>query len=139
LVLLFLLAGAGAYIAQQASELARARASILAAQENAAQPLRAGRDAFEKGDYQMAETHFSGLVAREPQNSEAHLWLGRAQLAKRDFASAAQSFEQAIRLQPAMYEAYLGAAGAYEAAGDTQKARRALSLAGEQLRQAAPR
>jgi TolA-binding protein len=101
-------------------------------------PMRAGRDAFESGDYQTAETQFASFAAREPQNPEAHYWLGRVQLARRNFVNAAQSFEQAIRIQPTMYEAYLDAAGAYEAAGDGQKAKRMLALAGEQLKLAAP-
>jgi uncharacterized protein HemY len=132
-----MLAGAGAYIVWRASDMARDKASISAMQDNQTQPLRVGRDALEKGDYQTAETHFASVVAREPQNPDAHLWLGRVQLAKRDFANAAQSFEQAIRLRPT-YEAYLDAAGAYEAAGEGQKARRMLGLAGEQLKQTAP-
>jgi TolA-binding protein len=107
-------------------------------QENMVHPMRAGRDAFESGDYQTAETQFGFFVAREPQNPEAHYWLGRARLARRDFVNAALSFEQAIRIQPTMYEAYLAAAGAYEAAGDGQRARRMLALAGEHLKQVAP-
>jgi serine/threonine protein phosphatase PrpC len=139
LILLLLVAAAGGYILWHASETARDKASLSSAQAILNAPMRLGRDAYERGDYQTAETQFASIIAREPQNPEAHLWLGRVQLSKRDFASAAQSFEQAIRLQPAMYEAYLSAAGAYEAAGENQKARRMLALAAEQLKQAAPR
>jgi TolA-binding protein len=138
-VLLFALAGAISYIVFNASGAALDKASIYSGQEGLVQPLQAGRDAFESGDYQTAETQFSSLAAREPQNPEAHLWLGRAQLAKGEFAIAAQSFEQAIRLRPTMYDAYLYAAGAYDAAGDGPKARRMLALGAEQLKQAAAR
>jgi serine/threonine protein phosphatase PrpC/TolA-binding protein len=138
LALLLMLAAAGAYIAWARSGTPGGPTSTPAGQENMIHPMRAGRDAFESGDYQTAETQFASFAAREPQNPEAHYWLGRAQLARRNFVNAAQSFEQAIRIRPTMYEAYLDAAGAYEAAGDGQKAKRMLALAGEQLKLAAP-
>ncbi|HKP88224.1 MAG TPA: protein phosphatase 2C domain-containing protein [Blastocatellia bacterium] len=137
--LMILAAAAVAYMKWPRSDSARDQTSNPAGQENPLQPLRDGRDAYEKGDYQTAETHFASLVSREPQNPEAHLWLGRAQLARRDLATAAQSFEQAIRLQPSMYEAYRDAALAYEVAGDSRKARRMLTLAAEQFKQSASR
>jgi serine/threonine protein phosphatase PrpC/TolA-binding protein len=138
LVLFFMLVAASAYTAWSWSGARRNQTSNPPVQENAIHTLRAGREALESGDYQTAELQFVSVLAREPQNPAAHYWLGRLLLARRDFANAAQSFEQAIRLQSTMYEAYLDAAGAYEATGDGQKARRMLTLAGEQLKQSAP-
>ena len=137
LILLLMIAAGGAYAVASGNWPGRNQTPNSNGQENMIHPMRAGRDAFESGDYYTAETQFAAFVAREPQNAEAHYWLGRVQLAKRDFVNAAQSFEQAIRIQPTMYEAYLAAAGAYEAAGEGQKSRRMLTLAGEQLKQAA--
>jgi serine/threonine protein phosphatase PrpC len=137
-ILLLMIAAAGAYMVGTKSGLVRNSTLTSTGQENMIHPMRAGRDAFDSGDYQTAETQFASFVAREPQNPEAHYWLGRVRLARRDFVNAALSFEQAIRIRPTMYEAYLDAAGAYEAAGDGQRARRMLALAGERLKQVEP-
>jgi serine/threonine protein phosphatase PrpC/TolA-binding protein len=103
-------------------------------------PLKAGRAAFDAGNYQAAAAQFAAAVEREPQNAEAHYWSGRAQLELNDYQKAALSFENAASRRPALYDAYVQAAAAYEAMGERVKAAQALSrYAEERRKQPAPR
>lgn len=114
------------------------KAPAIAANSNAARdPVRIGREAFERGDYPAAISELNSAVSREPQNPTARYWLGRSQLETGDNQAAAQSFEEAIRLQPAMRDAYLQAAVAYEAAGNRLKAAQMLALYNEKRREQA--
>ncbi len=87
-----------------------------------AEPMQAGREAFDKRDYQRAVAEFDAATKREPANAEARYWLGRAHLEQGQYEKALQNFEEAIRIQPATTEAYLHAAAAYSVEGKRDKA-----------------
>ena len=97
-------------------------------------PLRIGRDTFERGDYKIAAAEFESLVKREPSNARALYWLGRAQLEQREYDLAVKSLEEAIVRQPSLYDAYVQQAAAYEAMGEKSKAALALSRSAEERR-----
>ncbi len=97
-------------------------------------PLRTGREAFLKGDYQKAMTEFDSILMSDPENATARYWLGRAQLEQRDYQKAAQNFEQVITTRPQMYDAYIQAAAAYEAGGEKIKSAKMLYRYGEERR-----
>lgn len=99
-----------------------------------AEPMQAGREAFDKRDYQRAAAEFDAAIKREPANAEARYWLGRSQLEQGEYEKASQSFEEAIRIQPAMHEAYLQAAAAYSIDGKKDKAERMLRQYAERRR-----
>jgi len=99
-----------------------------------ADPLQAGREAFEKGEYKTAAVEFESLSKRDATNARAVYWLGRAQLEQRDYATAAKSFDEAITRQPSLYDAYAQQAAAYEAMGEKTKAAAALSRYAEERR-----
>ena len=103
-------------------------------QGGAADSLRPGREAYDKGDYKAASAEFEAVSKREPTNASALYWLGRALSEQRDYAGAARSFEEAINRQPSLYDAYLQQAGAYESMGDKQKAAAALTRYAEERR-----
>jgi serine/threonine protein phosphatase PrpC len=84
--------------------------------------LRAGRESFERGDYQGALNSFESLVKRDPQNATALYWLGRARLELRDYTAAAKDFEATISREPGMFDAYIQAAAAYHLMGEKAKA-----------------
>jgi TolA-binding protein len=98
------------------------------------EPMQAGREAFDKREYQRAAAEFDAAIKREPANAEARYWLGRAQLEQGEHEKASQNFEEAIRLQPAMAEAYLHAAAAYSIEGKRDKAERMLRQYAERRR-----
>ncbi|MCI0486154.1 MAG: protein phosphatase 2C domain-containing protein [Blastocatellia bacterium] len=136
-VLMALVLAAGSfYGGLRASEFVKRPPSEPNAANGESDPLRAGREAFERGDYQAAIAQFDSILQSKPDHAEAHYWMGRAQLEGREYQKAAQSFEQAINLKPAMKDAYLQAAAAYEAAGEKNKAAQMLSRYGEERRKA---
>jgi protein phosphatase len=89
---------------------------------DASDPLAAGRDGFDRGNYQSALASFSELLRDEPANVRARHWLARAQLETGEYALAAQNFDEVIRAEPLLYDGYIQAAAAYEAMGDKAKA-----------------
>lgn len=97
-------------------------------------PLQAGREAFEKGEYRIALAEFESLSKRDPSNVRGLYWLGRAQLELREYASAAKSFEDVTTRQPLMYDAYVQQAAVYELMGDKTRAAAALSRYVEERR-----
>lgn len=97
-------------------------------------PLHLGLEAFEKGDYKLAETEFESLSKREPLNAKAHYWLGRAHLERREYEMAVKSLEEAAARQPSMYDAYVQQAAAFEAMGEKSKAAAALLRYAEERR-----
>lgn len=124
-----LLMAAAFYAGLRAPEWLKNRAA--GAQAVAADPMQAGREAFESGAFQAAVIEFGSLVKRDPQNADARYWLGRAHLEQDEFAKAAESFEQAVKLQPGLLDAYVQAAAAYEADGKREDAARMLRRYGE--------
>ncbi len=99
-----------------------------------AEPMQAGRDAFNKQDYQRATAEFDAATKREPANAEARYWLGRSHMEQGQYEKALQNFEEAIRIQPAMTEAYLQAAAAYSIEGKRDKADRMMKQYAERRR-----
>ena len=99
-----------------------------------ADPLQAGREAFERGDYKAAASEFESVAKRDPSNAWALYWLGRSTLEQHEYAAAAKSLEDAIARQPLLYDAYVQQAAAYEAMGDRAKAVAALSRYAEERR-----
>lgn len=100
----------------------------------AADLLRRGREAFERGDYKSAAVEFDSLSKHDPSNPSASYWLGRALLEQGDYANAVKSFDEAIARQPSMRDAYVQQAAAYETMGEKAKAAAALSRYAEERR-----
>lgn len=132
LLVLVLVAGAF-YGGLRASDFIKSRASNANANREA-DPLKLGREAFERGDYKTAAAEFESLSKREPSNASALYWLGRAQLEQREYDSAVKSFEEAAARQPSILDAYVHQAAAYEAMGEKSKAASALSRYAEERR-----
>jgi tetratricopeptide (TPR) repeat protein len=130
LLVLVLVAGAF-YGGLRASDFVNKRLNIS---NGHADPLQAGREAFERGDYKTAAGEFESAAKRDPSNASALYWLGRATLEQREYATAARSFEDAIARQPLLYDAYVQQAAAYEAMGERAKAVAALSRYSEERR-----
>ena len=89
-MIVLLLIGGAFYGGLRASEWKGGQASNPAAPTD---PLKAGRAAFDQGNYPAAAAQFTTAVERDAQNPEAHYWLGRAQMETGDYAKAAASFE----------------------------------------------
>jgi TolA-binding protein len=121
LVALTLMA-ASFYIGLRVSDWTAKESSIAAGRVAPPDPLRQGREAFDKGDYQSAMAVLDSLLKREPQNVEARYWLGRTQFELGQYQTAAQNLEEVTRTQPALRDAYLYGAAAHEAAGSHVKA-----------------
>jgi serine/threonine protein phosphatase PrpC/TolA-binding protein len=121
LLSLVLLAG-GFYAGLRAPELMNKRASKKSSVREQADPMAAGREAFDRRDYAAAAAAFGAVQQREPQNAQAYYWLGRAQLEQGQYAEAARSLEQAVTLAPDMHDAYVQAAAALESAGERTRA-----------------
>lgn len=132
-LLVLVLVAAAFYAGLRASDFTGEGGSDANANQ-AIDPLRLGRDAFESGDYKLAAAEFESLLKREPSNAKAHYWLGRTRLEQREYEMAVRSLEEAATLQPEMYDAYLQQAAAYEAKGDKSKATSALLRYGEERR-----
>jgi protein phosphatase len=130
LLVLVLVAGAF-YGGLRASDFMNKRLSIS---DPHADPLQAGREAFERGDYKAATAEFESAAKRDPSNASALYWLGRAALEQREYAAAARSLEDAIARQPSFYDAYVQQAAAYEAMGERARAVAALSRYSEERR-----
>ena len=92
--------------------------SILQKSSNLQNPnelLLAGQCWFMQGDFKKSNELFEKLVAAEPSNSNAYLWLGRAQGRRAETSNplqapilasrARQSFEKAVELNPKNREA----------------------------------
>ena len=99
-------------------------------------PMKAGRAAFDQGNYAAAAVQFATVTERDAQNAEAPYWLGRAQMEAGDYAKAAASFEMAVARRPALFDAYAQAAQAYELAGEKVKAAQALQRGADERRKA---
>jgi TolA-binding protein len=137
LLVLVLIAGAF-YGGLRATDYIK-KGSSSPASNVALDPLQAGREAFEKGDYRGAQAEFESLSKRDPSNARALYWLGRAQLEMRDYEGAARTLEEATVRQPSMYDAYIQQAAAYEAMGDKNRAAASLArYAEERRKQPAP-
>ncbi|HEY9231700.1 MAG TPA: tetratricopeptide repeat protein, partial [Blastocatellia bacterium] len=125
--------GGAFYGGLRASEWKGRQASDPAAPTD---PLKAGRAAFDQGNYPAAAVQFTMAVERDAQNPEAHYWLGRAQMETGDYAKAAASFENAVMRRPTLFDGYAQAAQAYELAGDRAKAALLLARGAEERRKA---
>jgi serine/threonine protein phosphatase PrpC len=132
LVVIVLMAAAF-YAGLRASDWGKSKTSNAGVQE-ATDPLKAGRAAFDSGNLQAAAAQFAAIVERDSQNGEAHYWLGRAQMELSEYAKAILNFDHAIALRPALYDAYAYQAAAYEAVGDRAKAAQSLSRYAEERR-----
>jgi TolA-binding protein len=138
LVVLVLVAGAF-YAGLRASNYFNRKPEPDAGAVNvAADLMRAGREAFDRGDYRGAIAEFDSLARREPMNAKARYWLGRAQLEAGEYQQAAQNFDEVTRAQPSMHEAYLHAAAAYEAMGNRLRAAQMLDAYGDRRREQPP-
>ena len=122
------LMAASFYIGLRASDWLAKEPPVVTGPVAPPDPLRAGRDAFDKGDYQSAMTEFDSVFKREPQNVEARYWLGRAQFELGQYPQAAQNLEEVTKAQPAMRDAYIYAAAAYQATGNAWKAAQMIAL-----------
>ena len=132
-LIVLLLMGGAFYGGLRASEWKSKPTSEPAAPPD---PMKAGRAAFEQGNYQAAAAQLTAAVDRDAQNAEAHYWLGRAQMETGDYAKAAASFETALAQRPALFDGYAQAAQAYELAGERAKAAQMLQRGAEERRKA---
>ena len=100
-------------------------------------PMKAGRAAFDQGNYAAAAAQFTAAAERDAQNADASYWLGRAQLETGEYAKAAASFETAAARRATFFDAYTQAAQAYELTGERAKATQMLLRGAEERRKAA--
>ncbi len=140
-VLMYLLIGlvlvaASFYAGLRASEWRNDRASHLGIVDVGTDGLSAGREAFDRGDYQAAGNEFESVLRRDSENATALYWLGRARLERRDYAGAARDFEATISREPGMFDAYVQAAGAYQMMGEKAKAAEMLARHTDERRKA---
>lgn len=139
-MLLYLLIGlvliaASFYAGLRASEWRDARGLRMGA-DDAADDLRAGREAFDRGDYPAAGNEFELILRRDPESATALYWLGRARLERRDYAGAVKEFEASISREPRMFDAYIQAAAAYQLLGENAKAAEMLARHSDERRKA---
>lgn len=139
--LMYLLIGlvliaASFYAGLRASEWRNTRASQSGVTDAAADQLRVGREAFDRGEYQVAGSEFESILRRDSENATALYWLGRARLEQRDYAGAAKEFEAAISREPRMFDAYTQAAAAYQLLGEKAKAAEMLARHTDERRKA---
>jgi tetratricopeptide (TPR) repeat protein len=66
-------------------------------QASAANEVRQGIDALERGDFSSAEQHLSRALALDPSLSEVRANLGLAYYADHKYAEAVEAFEQALK------------------------------------------
>jgi protein phosphatase len=132
-LVVLVLAGGAFYGGLRASDWKKGRTSD---QPPVNDPMKAGRAAFDQGNYAAAAAQFATVTEREAQNADAAYWLGRAQMEAGDYVKAAASFEMAVARRPALFDAYTQAAQAYELAGDKLKAAQALQRGAEERRRA---
>ncbi|MFL6215927.1 MAG: protein phosphatase 2C domain-containing protein [Blastocatellia bacterium] len=132
-LIVLLLIGGAFYGGLRASDWKKKSASDPASMND---PMKAGRAAFDQGNYAAAAAQFATATERDAQNAEAPYWLGRAQMEAGDYVKAAASFEMAMLRRPTLFDAYAQAAQAYELAGDKLKAAQALQRGAEERRKA---
>jgi len=99
--------------------------------------MEQARQAYDRADFPEADQTLTGLIATDPQNSQAWYLLGRTQLQERRFADSARSLERAVELAPDMTDAYIQAAAAFEAMGNRTRAVEMLGRYNEALRKRA--
>lgn len=130
------LIAASFYAGLRASEWRNARASQSGVTDAAADQLRVGREAFDRGEYQVAGSEFESVLRRDSENATALYWLGRARLEQGDYAGAAKEFEATISREPRMFDAYIQAAAAYQLLGEKAKAAEMLARHTDERRKA---
>jgi tetratricopeptide (TPR) repeat protein len=91
------------------------KSELLAEFTGAAEALKAGK-------LDEAEAGFKALLDKHPGIPEAHYNLGVVGNRRKDFAAAQTQFQMAVDLKPDYVEAWVALAGAYQAAGDKDKA-----------------
>ena len=81
-----------------------------------------GRSLHRLSDYRGALAALSQVVAAQPDNAAAQLWVGLAHFQLQEFRAAAQSFERAVQLDPNSLTARINLGAAYLAARRFQDA-----------------
>jgi tetratricopeptide (TPR) repeat protein len=107
--------------------------------EKTADPLTAGRQAYEKSDYEKAVQELRAAEAKDPKNSEVHVLLIKSYLELQQQDAAITSGERAIALDPknSFYHEWLGKAygekasrsGMFSALGLAKKTEKELETA----------
>jgi cytochrome c-type biogenesis protein CcmH/NrfG len=62
--------------------------------------VRAGYQAFQRGDYVAAEVNYRGALQREPQNRDAMLGIAALAMIQQRWAAAAEIYRQLLRMNP---------------------------------------
>jgi Flp pilus assembly protein TadD len=62
--------------------------------------MQSGQEAFRRGDWPAAETHFLAASHDNPRNASAFEWLGMVYAAQQKFALAEEQFRRACELNP---------------------------------------
>src|SRR5687768_2807744 len=70
-------------------------------QEDATAAFRAGKAAFEAGQFDKAREHFSTAAQTDNKNPEVFLWLGKSQYQLGQVDAAIASWKQTAALAPA--------------------------------------
>lgn len=82
-----------------------------------------GKELFDKGNYEEAETLFSEVLKVHPKYADVHNKVGVIRHLKGDLAKAAEHFEMALSINPKYTEASLNLAITYNEMGDFEKAK----------------
>lgn len=101
--------------------------------------LRAGRDAYNTGEYEKAYDLFSVAFREDPANVEVNLALGDAAIKRKKFSHAVLAYDRVLMADPKNEKALLGKATALLALGQMEEARDAYNTVLNQTKEPAVR
>ena len=94
-----------------------------------------GVELYRTGNIPQAAVCLRKAVELDPRHADSQYWLGKVYLAQGQRELALKSFETAAKLEPKHIGAYYQLALLYKRLGETEKAREALRIRGELMRQ----
>jgi tetratricopeptide (TPR) repeat protein len=84
-----------------------------AASDTASEEIRKGAQAYDRGDLQAAETHFTEAIRIDPKAAEAYFGRGLLYAHQKKFTQAIDDFNRALKLQPQGVDGYIARGLAY--------------------------
>ena len=84
--------------------------------------LGGGMEAFDKGDFRTAARLFKEMVAKDPMNAKAHVYLGRSLMEMGDLEGAEVEFVKVIEIDSTHSQAFFRLGGIARMRGDLDQA-----------------
>ncbi len=84
----------------------RATAERLAQSRSAAEPIRAGINHYQRGEYGKAVEDYTEALSIDPSNPVVYDWMGYALYRNRQYDKALSAFERCIQLDPKYARGY---------------------------------